>query len=74
MSAIHPIQSEADVRSSVLARTCAIAVTMIGWLAAALRRHRGRKELARLDEHLLRDVGLTRHATKHRARKPAGKV
>ena len=32
-----------------------------GWYRTAMRRRRGRKELARLDDHLLRDVGLTRH-------------
>jgi uncharacterized protein YjiS (DUF1127 family) len=26
-----------------------------------LRRHRGRHEIAELDEHLLRDIGLSRH-------------
>jgi uncharacterized protein YjiS (DUF1127 family) len=61
MSAIHRFQSGSDARSSPLARIRAIAAAMFGWLAAATRRRRGRKELARLDDRLLRDVGLTRH-------------
>ena len=69
MSATHPIQSDSDVRPSPLARMRAIPVAMFGWLAAALRRRRGRKELARLDDHLLRDVGLTRHDIERRAKK-----
>jgi uncharacterized protein YjiS (DUF1127 family) len=31
------------------------------WLSAALRRRDGKRQLAQLDDHLLRDIGLTRH-------------
>jgi uncharacterized protein YjiS (DUF1127 family) len=31
------------------------------WFATAIRRRRTRRELARLDDRMLRDIGLTRH-------------
>jgi len=40
------------------------------WFVAAMRRRRGRKELAQLDDHLLRDIGLTRHDIRFGNRKP----
>lgn len=40
------------------------------WLIAAIRRRRGRKELAQLDDHLLRDIGLTRHDIRFGKKKP----
>ena len=70
MSAICRMQPDSVVRLSPLARMRAIPALIFKWLAAAMRRRRGRKELARLDDHLLRDVGLTRYDVKHSRRKP----
>ncbi len=69
MSAICRMQPDSVVRLSPLARMRAIPALIFKWLAAAMRRRRGRKELARLDDHLLRDVGLTRYDIKHSRRK-----
>jgi uncharacterized protein YjiS (DUF1127 family) len=33
----------------------------LAWFAAAIRRRHTRRELARLDDRMLRDIGLTRH-------------
>lgn len=40
------------------------------WFASALRRRLARRELARLDDHLLRDIGLTRYDIGGPGRKP----
>jgi uncharacterized protein YjiS (DUF1127 family) len=69
MSAICRMQPDSVARLSPLARMRAIPALIFKWLAAAMRRRRGRKELARLDDHLLRDVGLTRYDIKHSRRK-----
>lgn len=40
------------------------------WLRAAVQRSAGRRALARLDDRLLRDVGLTRDEAEAEAGKP----
>ena len=48
--------------SSGLAGLNAMVAALLAWFPAAIRRRQGRKELAQLlDDHLLRDIGLTRH-------------
>jgi uncharacterized protein YjiS (DUF1127 family) len=62
MSAIERLQPEPrSSQTSGLARTFATFGAAMAWLRTAIRRRRGRKQLAQLDEHLLRDIGLTRH-------------
>jgi uncharacterized protein YjiS (DUF1127 family) len=42
----------------------------IGWCSAALERRRQRRALAELDDHLLKDIGLTRDDAREQAAKP----
>ena len=42
---------------------------MIAALAAIAERRRQRRSLANLDDHLLRDVGITRHDVKQESKK-----
>jgi uncharacterized protein YjiS (DUF1127 family) len=43
---------------------------LLRWLAAADARHRQRRALARLDDHLLRDIGLDRHVLAREIERP----
>jgi uncharacterized protein YjiS (DUF1127 family) len=62
MNAVERYRSETRPRQfSGLAGLNAMVAALLAWFPAAIRRRRGRKELARLDDHLLRDIGLTRH-------------
>jgi uncharacterized protein YjiS (DUF1127 family) len=45
--------------------TCIASDTLARWLAAA----RSRRSLEELDEHVLRDIGLTREEARREARK-----
>ena len=40
------------------------------WFVVVIRRRRGRKELAELDDHLLRDIGLTGYDVRRKREKP----
>ncbi|MET0444804.1 MAG: DUF1127 domain-containing protein [Pseudorhodoplanes sp.] len=40
------------------------------WFVAAMRRRRGRRELAQLDDHLLRDIGLAGYDVGRKREKP----
>lgn len=44
--------------------------SLIGWLRAAAERRRQRRALALLDDHLLRDIGVTRGQALAEARRP----
>jgi uncharacterized protein YjiS (DUF1127 family) len=52
------------------AQTMALAAAGWGWLRAATQRSAQRRALARLDDRLLRDVGLTRAAFEAEVGKP----
>lgn len=58
----------------MLARTLAfhrrLVIRPFAALSAALEAHRSRKALARLDPHLLRDIGLTREEALDEATRP----
>jgi len=43
-----------------------LAQTLLGWIGRSEQRH----DLARLDEHLLRDIGVTRAEARREAAKP----
>ena len=43
---------------------------VIGWYRAALERRRQRCALADLDEHLLKDIGLSREAARRESARP----
>ncbi len=42
----------------------------IGWFSATLERRRQRRALAELDDHLLKDIGLSRDEARRESRKP----
>lgn len=52
---------DAGCRTSRMACRKTLLRSLSNWLSAALRRRRARRELAQLDDHLLRDIGLTRY-------------
>jgi uncharacterized protein YjiS (DUF1127 family) len=69
MSVIHRSEIR-PIRFAPAVRLCAVLGMSLEWLMAIMRRRRGRQELARLDDHLLRDIGLTRHDIKRRRKDP----
>lgn len=69
----HPSQciTEKDDPMTTLAlRLLARRPRPLAALAAALEAHRSRKALARLDPHLLRDIGLTHDEARTEAARP----
>jgi len=48
----------------------ALAMACKAQLAEALRRHRSRRQLARLPDHLLKDIGISRSEADQEAVKP----
>jgi uncharacterized protein YjiS (DUF1127 family) len=59
---------------NALRRYCVRMNTMLQaalhWFVAAMRRRRRRMELAQLDDHLLRDIGLTGYEVGRKREKP----
>jgi uncharacterized protein YjiS (DUF1127 family) len=69
MSIIHRSETR-PIRFAPAVRLRAALGITLEWLAAVMRRRRGRQELAQLDDHLLRDIGLTRHDIERRRKDP----
>jgi uncharacterized protein YjiS (DUF1127 family) len=69
VAAINPSES-GPKGPSLIGRLREVTLIAVAWIRADIRRRRGHAQLARLDDHLLRDIGLTRNdvaRTKKRA-------
>ena len=61
-----PSQGKENITTRLVNLSKGMANTIYDWL----KRHRGRKELANLDPHILNDVGLTREQVQTEIDKP----
>jgi uncharacterized protein YjiS (DUF1127 family) len=61
---------EIEIRQARCGEGSSLGRSLIAWLRAAAERRRQRRVLAGLDDHLLRDIGLTREQALVEARRP----
>jgi len=61
--------TETDILRFHIGKRLPFGRFVIAWLHAAAERRRQRRALAMLDEHLLRDIGVTREQARAEARR-----
>lgn len=71
---IQTITEKDDPMTTCTLRRLALRPRPLAALAAALAAHRSRNALARLDPHLLRDIGLTREEALAETARPLWKL
>lgn len=62
--------TEIEILSIRRGEAASFGRSLIAWLRAAAERRRQRRALAMLDDHLLRDIGVTREQVLAEARRP----
>lgn len=62
--------TEIEILSIRRGEAASFGCSLITWLRATAERRRQRRALAMLDDHLLRDIGVTRERALAEARRP----